>query len=219
MIVRRRMMSSTGLLLALLFLLGSALQASAHGRTIVGDYELVIGFANEPAYAGMPNGLELRVTNTKTGASVTGLDKTLKAEIIRGAARRELAIRPVFGEEGAYTADVLPTLAGDYTWRIFGSIEGTPVEVSMTSGPTTFSPVETVASVSFPAAEPSNAELRAAADSAAQTARIALGFGAAGTLLGLGGLLTALRQRNSGTVRSGAAPSSAAGASGETRRG
>ena len=54
------------------FLLASALCTTvfAHGRTQVGDYELVIGFRNEPAYQGEPNGLDLSVTNTATNEPV-----------------------------------------------------------------------------------------------------------------------------------------------------
>ena len=109
--------------------------ASAHGHTEVGDYELVIGFHNEPAYQSEPNGLDLFVTNKKTGEKVNDLADTLKVEIIFGSSKKELKIRPQWGEDGAYTADVLPTVAGDYTWHIWGAIKGTPVDVSMTSSP------------------------------------------------------------------------------------
>jgi hypothetical protein len=165
--------------------------AWAHGRTTVGDYELVIGFHNEPAYQSEPNGLDLFVTNTNTGEKVNGLEDTLKAELIYGSATKELPVEAQFGEDGAYTAHVQPTQAGDYTWHIFGMIEATPVDVSMTSGPDTFGAVEPKATVAFPAAEPTPTDL-------AQTSRTALLLGGAGTLLGLSGLLTgllALRRR------------------------
>ena len=44
-----------GLLLATLLIPFSASIASAHGHTEVGDYTLVIGFHNEPAYQGEPS--------------------------------------------------------------------------------------------------------------------------------------------------------------------
>ena len=129
-------------LLALLFALLVSSTALAHGRTQVGDYELVIGFHNEPAYQGEPNGLDLFVTNVTTNEPVNGLEDTLRVEIIYGASKKELPIRAQFGQDGAYTADVLPTETGDYTWHIWGDIEGTPVDVSMTSSPDTFGSVE-----------------------------------------------------------------------------
>ena len=76
--VFRRM--ALALLLAALLIPFTASVASAHGHTTVGDYELVIGFHNEPAYQGEPNGLDLFVTNTKTKENINGLADTLKAE-------------------------------------------------------------------------------------------------------------------------------------------
>jgi hypothetical protein len=173
-------------------------RAAAHGHTEVGDYELVIGFHNEPAYQGEPNGLDLFVTNLTTEERVNGLEETLRVEVIFGASTKELQVEPQFGQEGAYTAHILPTEAGDYTWHIFGDIEGTAVDVSMTSGPDTFSAVEPKTSVSFPGAEASTGEIVTKAASAAQTALIVGGIGAAlgliGLVLGVLGLRAARRQ-------------------------
>jgi hypothetical protein len=182
--------------LALLAVFGATLSAGgvalAHGTTEVGDYQLVIGFHNEPAYAGEPNGLDLFVTNKNTQENINGLEKTLKVEIIRGTSRKELPIRAQFGQEGAYTADLVPTEAGDYTWHIFGTINDTPVDVSMESGPETFSPVQAKADTAFPAAEPTSADLKAQVDSAAATAQTALILGGLGTLSGLVGIVVGL---------------------------
>jgi hypothetical protein len=87
-----------------------------------------------------------------------------------------------WGQDGAYTAYVLPTEAGDYTWHIWGDIEGTPVDVSMTSSPDTFSSVEPKSAVAFPAAEPTLKELR-------DQAQMALTIGIAGAVLGAIGII------------------------------
>jgi hypothetical protein len=166
--------------------------AAAHGHTEVGDYELVIGFHNEPAYQGEPNGLDLFVTNQETSERVNGLEETLSVEIIYGSSKKELQIEPQFGQDGAYTAHVIPTETGDYTWHIFGMIEETPVDVSMTSSPDTFSPVESKALVSFPSSEASTGELVAQASSAASTAQTALIVSAIGVIIGLLGLVFGL---------------------------
>jgi hypothetical protein len=172
------------LLVCALALLAAPRGASAHGHVEVEGYELVIGFSSEPAYQGEPNGLDLRVTNTATGAPVSGLADTLRVAISFGEASRELELRPRWGEEGAYTAEVLPTEAGDYTWRIWGEIEGTSVDVTMTSGPGAFSAVEAKGQVAFPAAEPTPAELERRLAEATQATRAALLLGALGVLAG-----------------------------------
>src|SRR5688500_410300 len=126
------------ILFVLIALLALPIVAQAHGHIEVGEYALVIGFRTEPALAGEPNGLDLRVSHHETDEPITGLEETLNVEIIHGSATRELELRPRFGEDGAYTADVLPTEPGDYTWHIWGEIEDTPVDIEMTSGPDTF---------------------------------------------------------------------------------
>ena len=192
--------ATAALLLAL-----SAATALAHGHTQAGDYELVIGFHNEPAYQGEPNGLDLFVTDTKTGERVSGLEDSLKVEIGFGAAKRELELRAQWGEEGAYTADVLPTVAGDYTWRIWGDIKGTPVDVSMTSGPDTFGSVDAKSAVAFPAADPTPAELRAEVLAAQQAAQTALLVGGLGLLLGIIGVVVGLLGMRAWRTRGSAA--------------
>jgi hypothetical protein len=161
------------------------LPAQAHGSTQVGDYELVIGFHNEPAYQGEPNGLDLFVTKTTTNEPVNGLEDTLQVEVIYGASSQELPIRAQFGQDGAYTAYILPTEAGDYTWHIWGKIEGTPVDVSMTSSPDTFGSVEPKSEFAFPAAEPTPNELQ-------DRIQWALTIGIVGAILGVIGIVLGL---------------------------
>jgi hypothetical protein len=116
-----------------------------------------------------------------TNEPVNGLEETLRVEIIFGASKKELPIRAQFGQDGAYTADVLPTEAGDYTWHIWGDIEGTPVDVSMTSSPDTFGSVEPKSESAFPAAEPTLQELR-------DQTQLALTVGILGAVLGIIGI-------------------------------
>lgn len=170
-------------------LLVSPGSVKAHGHTEVGDYELTIGFRSEPAYQGEPNGLDLQVVNHATGEPVTGLEDSLQVEIIFGSSRKELRLQPQFGREGAYTAYLLPTEPGDYTWHIFGTIGDTPVDVSMTSSPTTFSSVEPKSAFAFPSNEPAGVELLAGVNGANQMARTALAVGGGGLLVGLFGLI------------------------------
>jgi hypothetical protein len=196
--------AALALLLAVLVIPFTASLALAHGHTEVGDYEFVIGFRNEPAYQGEPNGLDLTVTNKATGEKVNDLADSLKAEIIFGSSKKELEIRAQWGEDGAYTADVLPTEAGDYTWHIWGDVKGTPIDVTMSSSPDTFSAVKAKSAVAFPAAEATAAELQAQTAAAAQAAQTALMVGIAGALLGVIGIVVGvlgLRARGAATAQ------------------
>lgn len=179
---------------ALALFVGSG-TAFAHGHVEVGKYELVIGFREEPAVQSEVNGLDLRVSVKASGDPVVGLEESLKAEISYGATTQPLELRARWGQEGAYTADILPTESGDYTFRIFGTIEGEPVDVTMTSSPDTFSSVGSKASIAFPAPEATPAELAATAAAAQRTATIALVVGALGLLLGAAGLAFGLSAR------------------------
>jgi hypothetical protein len=179
-------------ILAILAFLWPITNASAHGSTTVGDYQIEIGFKNEPALQDQPNGLDLVVTNTKTNKPVTGLEDTLQAEIIFGASKKTMKIEPVEGEDGAYTAFVLPTAVGDYTWHISGKIEDTPVDISMTSSPTTFVSVVPQADASFPGRESSLQQLRTELQRARLIAIVGVVMGGIGLLLGLVALVMAL---------------------------
>ncbi len=124
--------------------------ARAHGDLEFGDYVLEIGFLNEPALVGQPNGLELNVTNHETGEGVNGLADVLHAEIVYGSQSLELPLRPREGVDGGYTADVIPTEPGEYTWHIWGNIEGTDIDAELASGPNSFSDVEMPTAYAFP---------------------------------------------------------------------
>jgi hypothetical protein len=123
------------------------------------------------------------------------LEQTLSVEIFYGGASRVLELSPVFGEEGAYTAVIIPSEEGDYTWRIFGEIEGTPVDVSLTSGPDTFSPVINFEGEAFPGDTLTSGQLGKAVDQARSLANISLVIGSVGLILGLAALAISLRRQ------------------------
>jgi hypothetical protein len=193
----------------------------AHEHRDVGEYSLVVGFLTEPALAGEPNGLELRVSRHAEGASpqgeeehadeeeagtpVEGLESTLQAEVIvgGGAETMPLELEPRFGQPGAYVAHFIPTRAGDYSFRIFGTIEGMEIDEVFDSGPETFSPVNDTADLQFPDKVPSAAQLDEAVRRLEQRlvaleasgsdegrANLAVGLGIAGLVAGAGGLVT-----------------------------
>jgi hypothetical protein len=118
--------TAVAVLLALLVLPGSAL---AHERRTIanGKYDVVVGWDVEPAYAGLKNAASIRITEANTTNPVQGADKTLKVQIRQGATTKEFPLRAVFGQNGYYVADILPTREGDYQWTFVGSINGDQV--------------------------------------------------------------------------------------------
>lgn len=177
--------------------------ALAHEQREVGEYQLTVGFLNEPALVEEPNGLDLRIQrgSGEGGEPVEGAVQTLQAEVIYGSERRDLELRPAFGEPGAYLSDFIPTAEGAYTFHIFGSIDGTDIDEEFTSGPESFSEVLSRSEMAFPGelgtiseVDEAASDAAATADSARTLALVALVAGVFGMILALGGTAFA-RQR------------------------
>jgi hypothetical protein len=189
----------TGVAAALVLATGVALPAAAHEERELGEFTIVVGFIEEPVFVGARSGLEFFVS--RGDEPVQGLEETLQAEVLAADQTRVLPISPRLGQAGAYESIFFPTAAGPYTFRIFGSIEGTAIDESFTSGPEGFSEVEDVTSAQFPIQFPAHAELVEAAErgeEAAGQVTVALVLGATGVLLGLAalGLVLAGRRRS-----------------------
>lgn len=125
--------------------------AFAHDHQTVGEgenqYELTLGYINEPTYTEQMNGLDL-VVHTMDETPVENLEQSLSAAIIApdGKARRELPLRAVYGEPGAYTSDFILSEPGAYTFEITGFIGETEVDLSVPYD----SEVEPAADLVFP---------------------------------------------------------------------
>jgi hypothetical protein len=125
-------------------------QAFAHERqlyTIGGqDYLIVIGSLNEPIFVDDKSGVDLQVlradpnnpmnSSAEGAAPVEGLEETLQVELGAGNVTRVLQLEPAFGEPGAYEAPFYPTVATTLTYRLFGTINNTPVDLTFTCTPT-----------------------------------------------------------------------------------
>lgn len=177
--------------------------ASAHDRRkVAGDKaEVVVGWLVEPAYVEEPNGIDFRVTKAGTTDPIEGLEKTVKVEVIKGATTKTYDLKTRFGMKGAYTADLIPTSVGDYTFRFVGEIEGAKIDETFESGPNRFNPIQAQAVTQFPAPLPSTAQLEAqvaAANAAADSARTLALVGIIVGIIGIGIGAAALLLRRSG---------------------
>jgi len=169
---------------------------AAHEERQVAGYDVEVGFIDEPVYVGERSGLEFFVH--KGDAGVTGLEDTVKAQVIYQGQTRDLPISAREDEDGAYESVFVPTAAGPYTFHLTGSIEGNAIDESFTSSPTGFDEVHELASGQFPVQFPSQAELVSMAQSgkdAASQATIAVGLGVVGIVIGVIALGVALSSR------------------------
>lgn len=138
--------------------------ASAHEGREVGDYVIVFGWRLEPAYTGLLNGPEFTVEHHDTGEMVEGLEEALQLMVHFGDQSRLLTVYPVWGEPGHYTADLLPTRPGDYSFHMFGAIGDTEVDEMFSSADGEFSTIEPLSDIQFPVLEDSTAALQAQID-------------------------------------------------------
>src|SRR5215468_1593531 len=206
----RVLMALAAAAVPVLFIAATAAPASAHVLKTVGPYHLLIGFGNEPTYAGEQNSVFLLLTDAKTGAPVVdeGLGDTLKVAVGFGTATKQLPLVSSFdpdsgqGTKGVYNAYFIPTAPGDYIFHFSGSIHTTKVNITVKSSPTTFDSAHDPAAIQFPQQAPSNLQLaqrldaqaarQAAAihtaDSKAASASTALAIGIAGLVVGAAGL-------------------------------
>ncbi|MGI8477574.1 MAG: MYXO-CTERM sorting domain-containing protein [Thermomicrobiales bacterium] len=160
--------NAVGFALAAFLCLLAPLAASAHeSRDLAGGtIKMVVGFSTEPAYTGQRNGLDLHVfdlagatpvagadADAPAGAPITGLEETLKAEVIFGDQKMDLPIEARYNAPGEYDSWVIPAAAGDYTFHIFGTINGTAIDETFTSSPNGFSAVQDRAMIEFPKAK------------------------------------------------------------------
>lgn len=138
----------------------SAIAASAHEDRTVGPYHLDVGFSTEPAYAGLPNGMHLEVTDTRTDRPVEGLEKTLTATVIFGGlAPLALTLTPRFGQPGVYSGQFIPTKPGTYRYHLTGKIGTLDIDETFESGPGRFDDVQSQSTLQYPDKVPGGSDL------------------------------------------------------------
>jgi len=135
----------------------------AHEHRQVGEYEMIVGWINEPPYVGYKNGVQLRL-NDAAGKPVLDLGDDLKVTVVFGNQKTEpAALAPAFGatvgRPGEYRAPIVPTRPGTYAFHFVGAIRDQKVDELFTSSEQTFDPVRDSAEIEFPAKDPTRADL------------------------------------------------------------
>ena len=142
---------------------------------------------------------------------VEGLEQSLQVEVthVGSGISKTMPLRAVFGEPGRYTADLIPTASGAYTFRFFGAVEGHQIDEIFESGQGRFSDIEPAVDLHFPLAQPTIREIEGAArgaqssaeqaEDSASTARtlgiIGIAAGILGTAIGAASVAIAMRPR------------------------
>ncbi len=182
------------LITALLAIPSSAL---AHERRTIGNgkYDVVVGWDVEPAFTNQKNAASIRISQAGSDPAVPvmGADKTLKVQIRQGASTREFPIRAVFGQQGYYVADIMPTREGDYQWTFVGSINEDQINEKFDTADGKFNGVEPIAGLQFPvnaadataAAQAQVASAQSDAQNARTLAFVGIGLGVLGLLAGV----------------------------------
>ncbi len=204
------------LIASVLFWIGAA-SAPEHGaarerRFLLNDrFELEVGFLHEPSYESEPSGLFLRVIDyqapTPTPTPEDGVTPTpdpnstpppeptpgpvteFKAEVKYGDQTKPLNLVQDPDDPTIYRSEFVPTLPGDYVFRIFGTLDGVEFSEEFRSSPNTFPGVIATGNMQFPAQVPVDQGLLDAMAEANERTDRARTFGVVGIALGVLGLL------------------------------
>jgi hypothetical protein len=127
--------------------------ASAHTTIHVGDYDVEVGWVDEPPVVGQRNAVVVNVSNTKTTDSVVDISK-LTVNVNYGGETKTLTLQPLSEDTtNQYIGPILPMVAGQYTVQLRGQLDST--DVSSDVQPEEVVPSDTLA---FPASQPAQSQ-------------------------------------------------------------
>jgi hypothetical protein len=169
--------------------------ASAHDVFTAGRYRLAIGWQLEPAsgsdtYVDAPNAIQVFIDvaslDNPHGTPVSTLNgdcthPDFQVTVTVGSTTSSpFCPSPVHdpdtgnGRLDEYDYALIPTVVGTYTFHVFGTINGTPLDQKITSGATTFDSIADSSSAEFPVAVPVIAAMSTKVDAVNQRASSAL---------------------------------------------
>jgi len=114
--------------------------AYAHTVDSVGEYRVEIGWMNEPVVSGETNAIEFYVSPLDPNLDlkdqifkngIPELKKTVKIQLVFKDESIMLPLSPDHSIPGKYYAFINPTVSGFYQANILGTIEDTPISLSM----------------------------------------------------------------------------------------
>jgi hypothetical protein len=96
-------------------------------------YEIIIGSVNEPVVVDDKTGVTLEIV--RDGDYLIDAQEYLKVELIASGTSRVQDLVPLYGNEGIYRSKFIATEAVPMTYRVFGMLEGVPVDLSFACNP------------------------------------------------------------------------------------
>ena len=147
-------------------ILAASATTQGHVLQTVADYSVALGWAIEPAYVGAVNAVQV-VVKDKAGVPVTDLvDGDLSVVVsFEGVTSDPFPLLNRFdadtglGVAGDYEAPLMPTVPGDYTFHLTGSIHGQAVDETATSSESTFDSAVEPTAIQFPIALPALSQI------------------------------------------------------------
>jgi hypothetical protein len=144
----------------------SAPIVAAHGHATASGFNFVIGWSGEPALVGQPNAVQLFVYD-EAEKPITDIPADAISVVVTTAGQdsASMTLAPAFdveegfGTPGEYSAEIIPTAPGEYTFHFTGTIHDKAIDVSMTSGDETFDGVVAPADLEFPVKQPTLTEV------------------------------------------------------------
>jgi len=142
----------------------SMIPVAAHDRKAAGPLTVVLGWASEPAYTGALNAAVVSLSDRAGPLAKT--EGSLSVDITFGSERVTLVLEQVPNRAHEYQAAIVPTRAGTYTFRVTGTINKQPIDVSSTCSDSTFHCVTDAAAIQFPVKDPTVGQLAERVDRA-----------------------------------------------------
>ncbi len=128
--MNKRMLFSASLLalFALILTFGIAL---AHTTVHVGNYDIEVGWVNEPPVIGQRNAVVVNVSDTTATDKAVDVSK-LTVNVNYGGQTKTLELQPLSEDtSNQYIAPILPTIAGQYSIHLGGKLDDTDVNVDV----------------------------------------------------------------------------------------
>jgi hypothetical protein len=165
--------------------LGAATEtAVAHTRVEIGPYVAIVGWEIEPPLVGERN--QIVIDMLEGDNPVVGAETNLAVEVLYAGRSFRSNLRPT-ATPGYYHVEILPTVRGQYSVRLFGTLNGQ--EIDETIDP---EPVFAADRLQFPEPQPEPRELVQRLDELENNLQTARRLALAGVIVGVIGLLTAV---------------------------